>query len=130
MAWETDSGAIEAGFNGITARPKIRSRPRLPGAVNTIFEARQLLGANRAACVEFAGGNADLGAETELAAVGKLCRGFMQHDRRIYLVEKFLRGVNVFGHDRVGVTRAVVVNMGNRLVDAIDHSGRDDCVLI
>src|SRR4029453_7062150 len=52
-----------------------RSRPRLPGAVNAIFEARQLLGANRTAGVEFAGGNSDLRAEAELAAIGELRRG-------------------------------------------------------
>ena len=75
----------------VTARAGVvRSRPRLPGAVNAIFEARQLLGADRAAGVEFAGGNADLRAEAELAAIGELRRCVVQHDRGIDLVEEFL----------------------------------------
>src|SRR6059036_68700 len=122
MAWDTDGGATETGFNGITARPKIRSRPGLPGAVNTIFEACQLLGADRATGVEFAGGNADLGAETELAAVGKLRRGVMEHDCGIDLVEKFLRSMRVVGHDCVGVTRAVILDMRDRRADAVDDA--------
>src|SRR6266480_6751440 len=56
-----------------------RSRPRLPGAVNAIFEARQLLGADRAAGVEFPGGNPDLGAEAEFTTVGELGRCVVQH---------------------------------------------------
>src|SRR5947208_1120047 len=65
----------------VTACTGLKSRPRLPGTVNAIFEARQLLGADRAAGVEFAGGNPDFRAEAELAAVGELCRCVVQHDR-------------------------------------------------
>src|SRR5258705_10279850 len=79
------------------------SRPRLSGAVDAIFEAGQLLGADRTAGVKFPGGDADFGAEAEFAAVGKLGRRVMQHDRRIDLVEEFARGGFVLGHDRVGV---------------------------
>ena len=49
-----------------------RSRPGLSGAMNTVFETRQLLRANRAAGVEFAGGDADFGAEAEFTAIGEL----------------------------------------------------------
>ena len=42
--------------------------------MNTVFEAGQLFGADRTAGVEFAGGNPDLRAEAELAAVGELGR--------------------------------------------------------
>jgi hypothetical protein len=58
-----------------------RSRPRLPGAVDAVFEAGQLLGAHWAAGVEFPGGDADLCAEAEFAAIGELGRCVMQHDR-------------------------------------------------
>ena len=75
----------------VTACTGLKSRPRLPGAVNAIFEARQLFGANRPAGVEFAGGNPDLGAEAELAAVGELGRGVVEDDRRIDLGEEALR---------------------------------------
>ena len=39
--------------------------------------------------MEAAGGDADLGAEAELAAIGELGRGVVQHDRGIDLVEEF-----------------------------------------
>ncbi len=106
----------------VTAGAGLRSRPCLPGAVNTVFEARQLFGADRAAGVEFAGGNPDLGAEAELAAVGELRRCVMQHDRGIDLVEEFFRRARIFGHDRIGVMRAVIVNMRDRLVEAVDDA--------
>src|SRR6266404_9603978 len=117
MAWETDCGTADAWFNGATAG----SRPRLPGAVDAIFETGQLLGADRPAGVKFPGGDADFRAEAEFAAVGKLRRCVMQHDRRIDLVEKFARGGLVLRHDRIGVTRTVVVNMRDRFIDAVHH---------
>src|SRR6478735_8147265 len=80
----------------VTARAGLRSRPRLPGAVNAVFEARQLLGTNRAAGVEFASGDPDLGAEAELAAVGELRRGVVQHDRGVDLAEESLGRMIVF----------------------------------
>src|ERR1700736_1994940 len=106
------------------------SRPGLPGAVDPIFEAGQLLGADGAAGVEFSGGNSDLGAEAELAAIGELRRCVVQYDGRVDLVEEFLRDFCVFGHDRVGVMRAVVMNVRDRVVDAVDNSGGDDRILI
>ena len=99
MACAVEDDAV-AGFNGRS--PQTGSRPRLPGAAHAVFEAGQLLGADRPAGVEFAGGNPDLGAEAELAAIGKLRRGVMQHDRRIDLVEEFLRRRRILGDDRVG----------------------------
>src|SRR5436309_7912207 len=110
LAWKGIACAVDCNcISRVTACTGLCSRPRLPGAVNAIFEAGQLLGADRAAGVEFAGGNADLGAEAEFAAIGKLRRGVVQHDRRIDLVEKFLRSASVLGHDRVGVARAVIL---------------------
>src|SRR3984885_11501751 len=96
IAGATGCDATETGFNGATAcanqsrsalmrsgvcsQAFCRSRPGLPGAVNAIFEAGQLLGADRAAGVEFSGGDANLRAEAEFAAVGELSRCIMQHD--------------------------------------------------
>ena len=45
----------------------------------------ELLDADRPARMQPAGGDADLGAEAELAAVGELRRGVVQHDRGIDL---------------------------------------------
>src|SRR5882757_8402205 len=96
-----------ASGSGFRLKTRCRSRPGLPGAVDAILEAGQLFGADRAAGVKFAGGDADFRAETELAAIGELGRCVVQHDRRVDLVEKFSRGGLVLGHDRVGVVRAV-----------------------
>jgi hypothetical protein len=87
----------------VTACMGWRSQPRLPGAVDAIFEARQWLGTNRAAGVEFAGGNADLRTEAELATIGELRRCVVQHDRGIDLGEEFPGCPGVLGHDRIGV---------------------------
>src|ERR1700685_2209285 len=106
------------------------SRPRLPGAMDAIFETGQLFGADRATGVKSPGGNPDFRAEAEFAAIGELGRCVVQHDRRIDFVEKFTGGFFVFGHDRIGVMRAVIVDMGARLVDAVDNSCRNDGVLV
>ena len=78
----------DRGHRPVIARA---SRAGLPGAVDAIFEAGQLLGADRPARVEFAGRDADLRAEAELAAIGELRRGVVQHDRGIDLAEEALR---------------------------------------
>src|SRR5437667_10542988 len=115
---------VKALFNERTACEENCSRPRLPGAVHAIFEAGELLGADWAAGMEFPGGDADLGAEAKLAAIGELRRGVVQHDRGINLVEEFFRGFGILGHDCIGVMRAVIVDMRDRLFDAIDDPRR------
>src|SRR4051794_28476320 len=95
LVWNGIACAAEGSINGAIARAapaaKTRSpsRPRLPGAVDPIFETCQLLGADRPAGVEFSGGDPDLGAEAELSPIGELRRGVVQHDRGIDFVEKF-----------------------------------------
>src|SRR3569833_1344962 len=106
------------------------SRPGLSAAMDAVFEARQLLDADRPARMKLAGGNPDLGAEAELAAIGELRRGVMQHDRGIHLIEEFLSRRRILGHDGVGVMRAVLVDMRDRSIDAGDHFGGDDRIEI
>jgi hypothetical protein len=53
--------------------------------VDTVFESRELIDAYRAACMQPSGSDADLGAETKFATVGKLRRCIMQYDRRVDL---------------------------------------------
>src|ERR1700730_7968558 len=117
IAWETDAEATQALFNWATAgadqslrfwagfhsKTLWRSRPRLPGAVDAIFEAGQLLGADRAAGVKFSGGDADFCAAAEFSGVVKLRRCLLQHDRGVDLIEKLARRGCILGHDRVGV---------------------------
>src|SRR5882757_9593227 len=108
LVWNGISCAADCGINDAVARDYLcaktrsSSRPRLPGAVDAIFEARELFGADRPTGVEFAGGNPDLGAEAELAAIGELRRCVVQHDRRVDLVEEFRRSPGVVGYDRIG----------------------------
>ena len=85
--------AAHAGEGGLGARTPgtLTSRPDLPRAADAIFEGGELLDADRAARMHAAGGDADLGAEAELAAVGELRRGVVQHDRGIDLAEEFFR---------------------------------------
>src|SRR4051794_4137363 len=92
------------------------SRSDLPGPAHAILEAGELLDADRAAGVQLAGGDADLGAEAELAPIGELRRGVVQHDRRIDFVEEFLRRRLVGGNDRVGVMGAVALDVPDRRV--------------
>ena len=53
--------------------------------------------------MHLAGRNADFAAETELAAIGKLCRGVNQHDGRIDAVQEALGRRLALGDDGVGV---------------------------
>src|SRR5215213_1899153 len=131
LVWKGMACAADCNcISPVTARAWLWSRPRLPGAVNAIFEARQLLGADRPAGVEFAGGNSDLRAETELAAIGELRRCVVQHDRGIDLAKKFRGGLDILGHDRVGMMRTMIVDMRECVIETVDDPCRDDRVFI
>ena len=64
-----------------------RLRPGLPRAAHPVLERRELLDADRAPRVHAAGRDPDLGAEAELAAIGELGRGVVEHDGGIDLGE-------------------------------------------
>ena len=64
------------------------SRPHLAGAAHHVLEGGELLDADRAARMQPAGGDADLRAHAELAAVGELRRGIVQHDRAVEAARK------------------------------------------
>src|SRR5689334_12786702 len=66
------------------------SRPCLTAAADAVLERRELLGADRTARMQAPGGDADLGAEAELAAVGELRRGVVQHDRGIDFAQELV----------------------------------------
>ena len=80
--------------------------------------------------MEPSGRDADFRAHAELAAVGELGRGVVQHDRRIDLVEKGLGAGRVGGDDGIGVPRTVGADMRDRLVQAVDLADRQDGVEI
>src|SRR6266849_1883330 len=89
------------------------SRAGLAAAEDAVLEGGELLDADRPARMHAAGGDADLGAEAKLAAVGELGRGVVQHDRRVDLAHEFFRRRLVGRDDRVGVVRAVALDMGD-----------------
>src|SRR3546814_17840292 len=80
-----------------------RAWPDVAPATHLVLVAGQLLGANGAAGVQLAGGNADLGPHAELAAVGELGRGVVHHDAGIDLVQEAGRGHGVLGDDGLGM---------------------------
>src|ERR1700722_20719859 len=115
--------------------PRERTRspslgPCLPVAAHPVLERAELLEPNRPARVHAPGGDADLGAEAELSAVGELGRGVVQDDRRIDLLQEPLGHGPVLGHDAVGVMRAVGLDVVDRRIETVDDANGDDRVEI
>ncbi len=69
----------------------LRPWPYLPVTAYAILERGELLDADGPARMHAPGGDADLGAEAELAAVGELRRGIVQNDGGIDLAQEALR---------------------------------------
>ena len=74
-----------AAAAGLISAPRV-SAAAPARAAHHVLVTRQLLHAHRPAGVELIGRNADLRAHAELAAVGELCRGVVQHDRAVDLL--------------------------------------------
>jgi hypothetical protein len=85
---------------------------------------RQAFEADRSARVQLVGGDADLGAEAVLVAVGEARRGVPHHRGRVDLAQEALGARAVAGDDRVGVLRAVLGDVRDRLVEALHHADR------
>src|SRR5690606_13853180 len=90
---------VEAGSTPV-------SGPDLAAAMHAILVARELRGADRPARMNLTGRDADLGTHAELAAVGELRRGVVDHDRAVELVQESLGSGCVGGDDRIGMRRA------------------------
>src|SRR6516225_4183993 len=91
------------GTSTSTSSPGRPLRPHLPRSAYHVLVAGELLHADRAAGVETVRGDADLGSHTELATIGELRRGVVQHDRAVDALQKALGGRRILGHDRLGV---------------------------
>src|SRR6478736_4410981 len=93
-------GGVEAAAEQADAQPRRMGRqaqmlvrhPRCIGsgtnlarAMDAVLEGAELFDADRAARMHAAGGDADLGAEAELAAIGELGRGVVDDDGGIDL---------------------------------------------
>ena len=70
--------------------------------------------------------DANLGAEAELAAVGKLGRRIVQHDRAVDTGEEGLGDRRVLGDDRVGMVRRPAVDMRERAFKSVDDGDGQD----
>ena len=101
--------------NGGTLAAGGRLKGESARAVHAIFERGQLLEPDRAARVHPAGRDADLGAETELAAIGELRRGIVHHNGRIDFLQEARRRRLVLGDDAIGMMRAKGLDMGDGL---------------
>ena len=72
-------------------------------AAHDVFIGGELLDPDRAARMEFARGNTDLGPHPEFAAIGKLGRGVVHGNGAVHMAEEILSGLGIFGEDTVGM---------------------------
>src|SRR5512135_171518 len=79
----------------------------LPVAQHDPLLRREAFEPHRAARMELVGGDADLGAQAVLEAVGEARGGVHHHRARVHLAQEGLGVRPVLGDDRVGVLRAV-----------------------
>ena len=100
------------------------SGSNLSRAADDVFECGQLLDTHGAARVQSSGRYADFRAHAEFAAIGELGRGIVHHDRGIDRVQEPLRRRRVFGHDGIGMVRAIGVDVIDRAIQAVDLADR------
>src|SRR5918996_3094180 len=81
---------------------------------NHEFLRGQAFEPHRPARVQLVGGNADLGAQAVLVAVGEARRGVPYDGARIDLAQEALGAAAVLRDDRVGVLRAVLGDVRDR----------------
>ncbi|MNJ19841.1 hypothetical protein D3C77_141650 [compost metagenome] len=91
-----------------------------------VFFTGQAFQADRAAGMQFVGGNTDFRAQTILETVGKAGRGVDHHRGRIDLGHELASLRLMFGHDGIGMVRAIVIDMFDGLVQAVDHANRQN----
>ena len=68
------------------------------------------------ACMQFVGGDADLGTQSIFKSVGKLGARIHHHAGGIHFAQKALGIAPVLGHDGVGVMRAVLFDVANGFI--------------
>lgn len=99
----------------------------LPATPRPVLITRQLPQAHRSPRVEFVGGDADFGAESEFAAVGEAGGDVVEDAGGIDAAEELFGGCVIGGDDDVGVMRAVVIDVGNGFFErADDFDGEDE----
>src|SRR5439155_25491233 len=112
--------------------PKTATRatllPDLAVAGHDVLRRRQLLDADGTARVQARRRDAHLGAHTELPTVHET-RGGVDHDGRgIHFAREAPRVAERIRHDGFGQTRAMALDVGDRLVEVVDHADGQDQV--
>src|SRR4051812_4488703 len=113
MAFLRRSVAAAAPSAGVSATDPAVAGPHPPGG-------GQLREAHGTAGVQLLGGDADLGAQAELGAVGPAGRGVDDDDRGVDLRDEAVRGPDVERADRLGVAAAPAPDVRERLVERVD----------
>src|SRR5439155_26929529 len=85
---------------------------------------------HRAVGVEPGGGDADLGTQPELAAIGEAGRGVDHHRGRVDLVDEAVGRLGIAGDDGFSVIGAPALDVADRAADAVDHSDGADQVQV
>ena len=97
---------------------------RVAVTVQDPLGGQESLDPHGAAGVDPAGGDADLGAESETVAVGHPAGAVGEDAGRVDGVEEGLLGVGVLRDDHVGVGGAVLVDVVDGIVDVLDQLDR------
>src|SRR5690606_38025126 len=95
-------------------------------AEDQVLLAGQAFQPDRAARVQFVGGNADLGTQAVLEAVGEAGRSVDHHRRRIHFGDEAAGVAEVLADDGIGVLRSVTVDVFDGLIQRVDHADRED----
>ena len=78
--------------------------------------------------MQLASGNPDLATHPELTTIRELRAGVAHQDGTVQPFKEPSGGGVVLGQDRLGVVRAILADMRNRLIHAIHQLCRDDHV--
>ena len=74
--------------------------------------------------MDFIGGYADFRTQPIFETIGETRRGIHHHAARIHFAKEASRPAVVFGHDSVGMFRALGVDVFNRLIQIGHHAHR------
>src|SRR5438445_251475 len=117
---------------GLNEPPKTATRAtlfaNLTVALDDVLGGRQLLDADGASCVHARRRDAHLGAHPELTAIDEARGGIDHHGGGVHLAREAPRVGERARHDRLGQARTVAPDVGDRVVEVVDHADGEDQV--
>ena len=119
-----DDGGGSSRRSGLPFHVTALLGPDLALALHDPLGGGQLGQAHGAAGVQLLGGNAHLGAQAQLAAVGEAGGGVHDHRGRIDLGDEALGVGEVVGQDRLGVPGGPGADVLDGVVQAVHHGHR------